>query len=128
MPPGFAGFDRGPQPPMPPATTATVATAPRPKSATKRQLKEITPATPAPRTPGVRLNFDPATSRKKRQRRNQDEFVAAFFGPRVPKQPKTTTLTIFSFLSNEDFFAASLVSKEWNKLAMDPELWKFGDK
>jgi hypothetical protein len=82
--------------------------------------------TSAPRTPAVRVEFDPASSRKKRKLSpGVAEPTLAYFGDKLPEQPKTTALAIFSFLSNDDLYNAGLVCKSWTKLAMDEELWKF---
>lgn len=78
-----------------------------------------------PRTPAVRAIFDLISSRKKRRKQNGEEETLAVFGNKVALQPKTACLAIFSYLSAEDTFRASLVSKEWRKLAMDEELWTF---
>jgi len=125
MGPGMGGFEQhGISPPAPRKATSAVTA---PKSATKKSIKKVTPAT-APRTPGVRLQFDPAVSRQKRRRGDQEEPLALFFGNQVRPQPKTVALTVFSFLADEDFLSASLVCKEWSRVAMDRELWKFGDR
>ncbi|KAL3920911.1 MAG: hypothetical protein SGILL_003024 [Bacillariaceae sp.] len=81
-----------------------------------------------PKTPAVRLSFDPATSRKNRNvKQGQDEWEEThpYFGETLPQQPKTAALAIFSFLSNDDLYNAGLVCKRWSKLAVDKELWKF---
>jgi len=79
-----------------------------------------------PRTPGVRKPFDPATNRKKRKvNPGELEPTEPYFGDNIPEQPKITGLAVFSFLSNDDLYHASLVCKSWSKLAMDEELWKF---
>lgn len=86
----------------------------------------VTPLMATPRTPGIRVQFDPASSRKKRKiSLGQDEATIPFFGMKFPAQPKTTALAIFSFLSNDDLYNAGLVCKSWSQLAMDGELWKF---
>jgi len=131
--PGMSGY--GSHPPLPPfefaTTTAAGIMSTVPRVASKRQIKEITPASSAPasrtRTPGVRLDFDPFTSRKKRRKRNRKEKLEFFFGRDVPAQPKAIPLTVLSFLSNQDIFSVSLVCKDWSKMAMDKELWKFDD-
>ncbi len=102
-----------------------------PSSQRKADLKRpppnyITPVAATPRTPGIRVQFDPASSRKKRKiSLGQDEATIPFFGIKFPAQPKTTALSIFSFLSNDDLYNAGLVCKSWSQLAMDGELWKF---
>jgi hypothetical protein len=81
-------------------------------------------STPAA-TAATRLNFDPTHSLMTTKiKPGSLEAKSSTFGIGVPKQPKTMTLTIFSFLSNADLYNASLVSKEWSKLATDPALWK----
>ena len=78
-----------------------------------------------PRTPGIRLGYDPYSSKRKRKLSpGQDEETFTYFGE-LPKQPKTTALAIFSFLSNDDIYNAGLVSNQWSQLAMDEELWQF---
>eukprot|EP00934_Nitzschia_sp_Nitz4_P002293 Nitzschia sp. Nitz4//scaffold291_size36643//13547//16546//NITZ4_007763-RA/size36643-augustus-gene-0.0-mRNA-1//1//CDS//3329546127//2293//frame0 len=109
-------------PPMPPGP---------PSSANRRSTKRpappaVTPAASTPKTPGVRVQFDPASSRKKRKiSPGQTETTSPIFGDKLPEQPKTTALAIFSFLSNDDLYNAGLVCKSWSQLAMDGELWKF---
>jgi hypothetical protein len=79
-----------------------------------------------PKTPAIRLSFDPATSRKNRKViEGEWEETHPYFGGTLPKQPKTAALAIFSFLSNDDLYNAGLVCKSWSMLAMDNELWKF---
>jgi F-box-like len=86
----------------------------------------VTPMRGTPRTPGVRVQFDPTSSRKKRKiSPGQEEASVPFFGMRYPAQPKTTALAVFAFLSNDDLYNAGLVCKSWSHLAMDDELWKF---
>lgn len=88
--------------------------------------KSVTPAMTTPRTPAVRIQFDPATSRKKRKLSSGElEPTLPYFGDDLPKQPKTTALAIFAFLSNDDIYNAGLVCKSWSRLAVDEELWKF---
>ena len=102
------------QPPATSAATAAFVTAPRPTVSTtsgtsaKRRLTEVVTATTA-----VRLDFDPA------KRARGDDVFAAHFGAGVPPQTETTARTVFSFLSNEDLWAASLVCQQWNKLATE---------
>ncbi len=73
----------------------------------------------APRTPPIRIEFDPSSSRKSK---SEGEMLTLFG---KPKQPKRTVLTIFSFLTNTDIYNASIVSKEWGRIAMDKELWEY---
>lgn len=124
LPPHMQGQPpHGMYPPMPgPPTSArkesTTTARPMPKS--------VTPASTTPKTLGVRVQFDPASSRKKRKiSPGQAEETLPIFGDKFPEQPKTAALAIFSFLSNDDLYNAGLVCKSWSQLAMDGELWKF---
>merc|ERR1712032_622597 len=82
-------------------------------------------ASGSPKTPGIRKPFDPATSREKRRTNDgESEPTEPYFGENR-KQPKTTALAVFSFLSNDDLYHASLVCRRWGELAFDDELWKF---
>jgi hypothetical protein len=104
-PPGHPGMSRAQQP--------------------SRPQKKVAPKV-TPRTPGVRVQFDPASSRKKRKLSSgAQEPTLPYFGENLPEQPKTTALAIFSFLSNDDLYNAGLVCKKWTQLSMDEELWKF---
>ena len=120
MPPGDApppGIYH-PPPPVP-------RSAPR-KAPQARKSKAVTPVAPTPKTPAVRVKFDPAASRKKRGvSHDGKEPTRPYFGAEAPEQPKTTALAIFSFLTNDDLFNAGLVCKSWSQLATDGELWKF---
>jgi len=99
-------------------------------SASKPIAKSTTKGNPkstavSPKTPGIRKPFDPATSRKKRKTTDgESEPTESYFGEKI-KQPKTTALAVFSFLSNDDLYHASLVNRRWGELAFDDELWKF---
>ena len=85
----------------------------------------ISPKPVTPRTPGVRLGYDPYSSKKKRQLSpGHKEATLPYFGE-LPEQPKTTALAVFSFLSNDEIYNAGLVCKLWSKLAIDEELWQF---
>ncbi|KAL7553119.1 hypothetical protein ACHAWF_016375 [Thalassiosira exigua] len=71
----------------------------------------------------------PAYDLQRRRRRKvppppKAEPTAAYFGPDVQSQTKTTALSVFSFLTNDDLFHASIVSKKWCDLAFDKELWR----
>jgi hypothetical protein len=46
-----------------------------------------------------------------------------YFGPNVPGQTKTTALVVFSYLTNDDLFNASIVSKRWCDVSFDKALW-----
>lgn len=127
-----AGYPHHPPPHMMPGESPHMYPPPHvhPGSGTRKDMKRphhhVTPIASTPRTPGVRAQFDPASSRKKRKiSPGQSEPTVPFFGNKFPQQPKTTALAIFSFLSNDDLFNAGLVCKSWSQLAMDGELWKF---
>ena len=113
--PGYSGVISRKRPPSVPLTNPTLP---------KRSSNKDTPSIP-PRTPAVRLEFDPSSSRKRRKKDDQDEATYPYFGNNVSAQPKTTALAVFSFLSNEDVYKAALVSKTWKSLAEDGELWQF---
>jgi hypothetical protein len=72
------------------------------------------------------MAFDPASSRKRRKKGDEEEPTYSYFGASLPLQPKTAALAIFSYLSNNDVYKAAQVCKSWSKLAMDEELWQFG--
>jgi hypothetical protein len=143
------GDHRGMYPPTPAPGIPTPAAATRPLAPLASAAKTITPVAPitvtssavavaattdtaskttrmTPRTPGIRVKFDPASSRKKlKLSPGSAEPTYAYFGTNTPEQTKTTALAVFSFLSNSDVYNASLVSKKWSQLAVDEELWKF---
>ena len=75
-----------------------------------------------PRNHAARRGFDHHSIKKKTGRY---ESKRHYFGPGNAPQTKTTALTIFSFLSNDDIYNASLVSHAWSKLCLDEELWQF---
>jgi len=93
-----------------------------------RQKSYDTPSLTTPKTlykvAIKRKNFDLSRSRQKGGA-NYDLCTAhkVFGGIIAPS--KTTVLNILSFLSNPDLYNASLVSKSWCILAMDPELWEY---
>jgi hypothetical protein len=106
-------------------TEAKVAVKLEVVEASEAPSQTTTPQVATPRTPGVRLGYDPSSSKKKRQLSpGQNEATFPHFG-NMPEQPKTTALAVFSFLSNDEIYNAALVSKRWNRLAMDEELWQF---
>jgi len=78
------------------------------------------PIKSTPRAPASRLGFNPLSKKKGKQ----PEPALAIFGPRNPKQTKSTALGVFSYLSNDGLFNASLVSKLWSNFCLDEELWK----
>lgn len=98
----------------------------------KRSFPDTSPPTttskgPVPRTPPVRIEFDPSSSRKKSSKKDSLEEMLSMFGKNKPQQPKRNILNIFSFLTNADLYSATIVSKEWSRVAMDRELWEYGD-
>lgn len=89
----------------------------------KRASQKMTPTdTKVAPTLAQRLYFDATSSCKKRKKDQLGENLLPFFGEKVPLQPKTIALYIFSFLSNEETYNASLVCKSWRKLAMNEDL------
>ena len=117
---GHARFIRAPDPgssrQVPDTTTSS-------RTTLKRAASKITPGTSTPCTPGIRVAFDPAFSRKKRNTGGAEQ-VFPVFGPQLPDQPKTTALTVFSFLSDMELYNAAQVCKLWKLLATDKELWR----
>lgn len=110
-----------------PAAPASVGNTALVKSSSLPSMKKVNNAklSTSRTTSATRLNFDPTQSHIANQMKpGIVEAKSSTFGIRVPKQPKSMTLSIFSFLSNADLYNASLVSKEWCKLATDPALWK----
>lgn len=122
--PGFRQSRTAGKAPQPPLEKAPASVEKAPASqGTKRPPPGET--TKTPRNRPIRIEFDVSTSRKKRKKGLSDEDVFDYFGPTVTRQPKTTALAIFSYLSDEDVYRASLVCKRWKLLAMDEEMWKF---
>jgi len=78
------------------------------------------------KTPRVRsFAFDPLSSKKKKRApADEEEPTSKYFGRSCSALPKSSALTVFSFLNDEDLFLASLVSKQWNGLANDEEMWQ----
>ena len=98
----------------------------------KRSFSDTSPPAttsrgPVPRTPPVRIEFDPSSSRKESSKNDSLEEMLAMFGRDQPRQPKRTILNIFSFLTNADLYSATIVSKEWSRVAMDRELWDYSN-
>lgn len=69
----------------------------------------------------ARKGFDPHSINQK----EKNEAASHYFGSGNAAQTKTTALTVFSFLSNDDIYNASLVCHAWSKLSLDEELWQF---
>ncbi len=83
---------------------------------------------PPHRQPKISLPKPPTRKRfdigKVRTKVKGDEKVKPYFGSINAAQEKETSLLIFSFLSNDDIYNASLVCKDWNKLSLDEALWQ----
>eukprot|EP00586_Coscinodiscus_wailesii_P015724 CAMPEP_0172501610 /NCGR_PEP_ID=MMETSP1066-20121228/151464_1 /TAXON_ID=671091 /ORGANISM="Coscinodiscus wailesii, Strain CCMP2513" /LENGTH=150 /DNA_ID=CAMNT_0013276501 /DNA_START=355 /DNA_END=807 /DNA_ORIENTATION=- len=62
---------------------------------------------------------------KLRSQQSENNKVMPVFGNRVPMQSKSVALNVFSFLSNDDLYNTSLVSKMWTGLSLDEQLWQF---
>lgn len=71
-----------------------------------------------PKTPSRR---DPLKSKKE----GGEMILKEYFGPKNGLLDKRALIGIFSFLSNEELYNASIVSKSWSKIATDDELWTF---
>eukprot|EP00557_Chaetoceros_sp_GSL56_P000558 CAMPEP_0176491422 /NCGR_PEP_ID=MMETSP0200_2-20121128/8421_1 /TAXON_ID=947934 /ORGANISM="Chaetoceros sp., Strain GSL56" /LENGTH=906 /DNA_ID=CAMNT_0017888845 /DNA_START=190 /DNA_END=2907 /DNA_ORIENTATION=- len=69
-----------------------------------------------PKTPSRR---DPLKSKKE----VGEVIMKDYFGPTNGLLDKRAVIGIFSFLSNEELYNASIVSKTWSKIATDDELW-----
>ena len=65
---------------------------------------------------------------KLNKRRSEEEMKRPYFGLNNLEHSKTTALTIFSFLSNDDIYNASLVSRTWSKLSLDETIWDFNPR
>jgi hypothetical protein len=72
-----------------------------------------------PRTPKKRRCFD-----FNPEKREDLEQPCSLFGSNVTIC-KGIALQIFSFLPNDAIYNASLVSREWNKISLDEELWQY---
>ncbi|KAL3811258.1 hypothetical protein ACHAXA_003357 [Cyclostephanos tholiformis] len=70
-----------------------------------------------PRTPSFQRRLDDVRSK------DISEGTEPYFGPDVPGQTKTTALMIFSYLTNDDLFNASIVSKRWCDVSFNEALW-----
>lgn len=88
----------------------------------RRPQQFATPKTP--KTPAVRRVYDPKTSKRKRKLKPGTQEQTFPYFEKVPEQPKTTALAIFSFLTNDEMYNAGLVCKRWSRLAIDEELWE----
>jgi len=73
----------------------------------------------------VRKGFDPHLVGKSKSSQKMKS-KESFFGSGVSKQSRATALNIFSYLSNEDLFNASITCKTFSSLAFDNELWQPG--
>ena len=92
-----------------------------PYAASRRPQRLATQKTP--KTPAIRRVYDPKGSKKRKLKPGTQEQTFPYFG-RVPEQPKTNALVIFSFLTNDEMYNAGLVCKRWSRLAIDEELWE----
>lgn len=70
-----------------------------------------------PRTHSFQRRLDDVRSKE------TSEGKEPYFGPDVPSQTKTTALMVFSYLTNDDLFNASIVSKRWCNVSFDKALW-----
>jgi hypothetical protein len=84
---------------------------------------QATPLLKSPKTPVGRR--DPLSAKRKKMGKNVKEEVRQYFGPRNGSQNKSSAIGVMSFLSNEELYNVSIVSKAWCKLALDDELWQF---
>ena len=84
----------------------------------QQRSKKISSTTP--KNPAARKGFNPHSIKKN----GKKETTKEYFGL-GNKATKTTALTIFSFLSNDDIYNATLVCHAWNELCLDEQLWQF---
>ena len=80
-----------------------------------------TPQSKTPKTPVARR--DPLSAKKSKN--SEKDVKKECFGPKNGIQEKRAAIGILSFLSNEELYNASIVSKTWSSLATDDELWQF---
>ncbi|KAL7539060.1 hypothetical protein ACHAXR_009000 [Thalassiosira sp. AJA248-18] len=85
--------------------------------ARQHQYQRITAPTPIKTRPSLK---------KMRPPKKKMEPTTDYFGPDVEGQSKTTALSVFSYLTNDDLFNASIVSKKWCNVAFDNGLWRGG--
>lgn len=74
-------------------------------------------STSKPRTNSFQRRFDNL------RMKTIPEWKEPYFGPDMPSQTKQTTLMVFSYLTNDDLFNASVVSKMWCDVSFDKDLW-----
>ena len=124
MPPGRMAYS--PMHQLPPGTPAydhrlmyNRTTLPTPQA--RPGMVQKSPLLKTPKTPVARR--DPLSAKKSKKPGKEE--VKTFFGPRNGEQNKSSAIGIMSFLSNEELYNASIVSKTWSKLALDDELWQF---
>ncbi len=84
---------------------------------------QSTPSLKSPKTPVARR--DPLSAKRKKVGKNVKEEFRQYFGPENGSQNKSSAIGVMSFLSNEELYNVSIVSKSWCKLALDDELWQF---
>jgi len=87
---------------------------------------QLYPTSPVstPRTTSFQRKLD-----RLRRKEEEEELLThreskmAYFGPDVAGQTKTTALSVFSYLTNDDLFNASIVSKRFNEVAFADQTW-----
>ena len=89
------------------------------------QMKTPLLKTPNAKTPVARRDPLSANKNKSKNSNSEDTIKKEYFGPSNGIQEKRAAIGIFSFLSNEELYNASIVSKVWSSLATDDELWQF---
>lgn len=95
--------------------------APLPTPQVRPNSQHVTPQSRTPKTPRGRR--DPLSAKK--MGKAADMKVDLYFGHENVSLPKSLGLGIMSYLSNEELYNASLVSKAWCCLALDEGLWEF---
>lgn len=115
-PPGYPAYQTHPPPQHPPYSASRAETPPH------HQLrKHIGHASAPHRGEHYYQSLGPS---RRRPAKPMAEPTADYFGPDVQSQTKTAVLTVFSYLTNDDLFNASIVSKKLCDVAFDKELWR----
>jgi len=94
---------------------------PLPTPQVRPQSQRVTPQSRTPKTPKARRDPASATKAEKGTKVEEDQY----FGQNNKSIPKPLALAVMSFLSNEEIYNASVVSKTWCTLALDDGLWEW---
>lgn len=94
---------------------------PLPTPQVRPHSQHVTPQSRTPKTPKARR--DPASASKAEKGTKLEE--GQYFGKQNHSIPKPLALAVMSFLTNEELYNASVVSKTWCSLALDDGLWEW---